>query len=62
MNKHTLFIPFKELSSDALRGVLEEFVTRDGMDYGETEISLETKIKQVVASFNFSLQFCQMKI
>lgn len=27
----------------------EEFVTRDGTDYGEVEISLKTKIAQVLA-------------
>ena len=43
-----LIIPYQELSPEALRGVIEEFVTRDGTDYGEAEISLETKIKQVL--------------
>ena len=41
-------IPYDQLSSQALNGVLEEFVTRDGTDYGEKEISLETKIFQVL--------------
>ncbi len=41
-------IPYKQLSSEALQGVIEEFVTRDGTDYGEYEISLETKISQVL--------------
>jgi len=42
-------IPYDQLSLEALQGVVEEFVTRDGTDYGETEISLETKIDQVRA-------------
>jgi len=42
-------IPYDQLSSDALHGVIEEFVTRDGTDYGEVEILLETKISQVLA-------------
>ena len=42
-------IPYDQLSPEALQGVVEEFVTRDGTDYGETEISLETKIDQVRA-------------
>lgn len=43
-----LIIPFKELSPEALRGVIEEYVTRDGTDYGEREIPLETKVQQVL--------------
>ncbi len=42
-------IPYGQLSPEALRGVIEEFVTRDGTDYGEVEISLETKISQVLS-------------
>ncbi|MCD4676308.1 MAG: YheU family protein [Desulfobacula sp.] len=41
-------IPYNQLSPEALQGVIEEFVTRDGTDYGETEASLETKISQVL--------------
>jgi len=41
-------IPYDQLSPEALNGVIEEFVTRDGTDYGEIEISLETKINQVL--------------
>jgi len=42
-------IPYDQLSPEALHGVIEEFVTRDGTDYGEVEISLETKMAQVMA-------------
>ena len=38
-----------ELSPEALRGLVEEFVTRDGTDYGAIEASVETKIAQVTA-------------
>jgi len=41
-------IPFDQLSLEALHGVIEEFVTRDGTDYGEVEIPLEIKINQVL--------------
>jgi len=41
-------IPYDQLSSEALQGVIEEFVTLDGTDYGEIEVSLETKISQVL--------------
>lgn len=43
-----IIIPFKELSPEALQGVIEDFVTRDGTDYGESEIPLETKVQQVL--------------
>ncbi len=42
-------IPYDQLSPEALHGVIEEFVTRDGTDYGETEAPLETKVAQVLA-------------
>ena len=38
-----------DLSPKALRGLLEEFVTRDGTDYGVTERSVEEKIAGVMA-------------
>lgn len=41
-------VPYDQLSPEALGGVVEEFVTRDGTDYGEMEASLETKINQVM--------------
>ena len=40
-------IPVNKLSSKALKGVIEEFISRDGTDYGAIEASLETKFKQV---------------
>ena len=41
-------VPPGELSPEALRGVVEEFVTRDGTDYGETWVPLEEKVAQVM--------------
>ena len=43
-----LKIPYDQLNPETLHGVIEEFVTRDGTDYGEVEVSLETKISQVL--------------
>ena len=40
-------IPFNRLSPEILERVLEEFVTRDGTDYGKNEVLLETKIRQI---------------
>ena len=40
-------IPYDQLSPDTLTAVIEEFVTRDGTNYGETEVPLEQKIRRV---------------
>lgn len=36
-------VPHTALSSGALIALVEEFVTRDGTDYGDQECDLETK-------------------
>jgi uncharacterized protein len=43
-----IVIPHRELSAEALRGVLESFVLREGTDYGEREVSLDQKVAQVL--------------
>ena len=43
-----MVIPHTELSAEALRGVVESFVLREGTDYGEREISLDQKVAQVL--------------
>ena len=40
-------IPQGLLSADALRGVIEAFVTREGTDYGMQDVPLTTKVAQV---------------
>ncbi|RDE22448.1 YheU family protein [Motiliproteus coralliicola] len=40
-------IPHDQLSADALQGLLEEFVTREGTDYGDVNYSLADKVDQV---------------
>jgi uncharacterized protein YheU (UPF0270 family) len=44
-----LTIPYRELSSAALRGVVESFILREGTDYGAREFSLEEKVAQVIS-------------
>ena len=41
-------IQYDQLSPEALHGVIEEFVTRDGTDYGEIEVPLETRMIQLM--------------
>lgn len=40
-------IPSERLSRDVLSAVIEEYILREGTDYGVQEASLESKIKQV---------------
>jgi len=40
-------IPWEELQPETLRSMIEEYVTRDGTDYGVAEADFETKIRQV---------------
>jgi uncharacterized protein YheU (UPF0270 family) len=42
-----MIIPHRMLSPDALRGVIEAFVTREGTDYGAQEVPLNIKVFQV---------------
>ena len=42
-----MIVPANMLSDDALRGMIEEFVTRDGTDYGEQEVSLKERVEEV---------------
>ena len=43
-----ILIPWQRLSEDALNGVIEEFITREGTDYGQTEYSLADKRGEVL--------------
>lgn len=40
-------IPFQSLATDTLASIIEEFASRDGTDYGETEFSLADKAAQI---------------
>lgn len=41
-------VPHDELSAEALRGVIESFVLREGTDYGERDVAHEAKVAQVM--------------
>jgi hypothetical protein len=41
-------VPFTQVSPEALRGLVESFVLREGTDYGEREYSLEQKVGHVM--------------
>ena len=42
-------VPYNQLKQDTLRTLVEDFITREGTDYGEVEVALETKIMQVMS-------------
>ena len=41
-------VPYERLDPETLRNVIQEFVTRDGADWGETGCTLEDKVGQVM--------------
>ncbi|HEY3447362.1 MAG TPA: YheU family protein [Myxococcales bacterium] len=43
-----MLIPHQQLSEAALRGLVRDFVTRDGTDYGTSEATLEQKVADVL--------------
>ena len=42
-------MPFTALSAQALRGLAESVVLREGTDYGERERSFEAKVEELLA-------------
>lgn len=40
-------IPWQRLSDDVLISIIEEFVSREGTEYGSQDYSLEEKVAQV---------------
>jgi hypothetical protein len=41
-------IPYDALSPEALRGVIESFVLREGTEYGDRDFTLQEKVDQVL--------------
>lgn len=42
-----MIIPYQQLAPETLDALIEEFVTREGTEYGETDVPLATKVEQV---------------
>lgn len=40
-------IPYTQLADDVLRAVIEEYITREGTDYGDREYTLDEKVEQI---------------
>lgn len=41
-------VPYDRINPDTLRKMIQEFVTRDGADWGEAGCTLEDKVEQVL--------------
>jgi uncharacterized protein YheU (UPF0270 family) len=62
-----MIIPYTELSEDTLQALIEDFVTRDGTDYGQDEVSMQEKAEhllvllksgEVLISYNEDTETC----
>ena len=62
-------IPHTKLSDEVLRAIIEEFISREGSDYGLIEYSLEEKVGhvmrqlergEVVVSFDTASETCNL--
>jgi uncharacterized protein YheU (UPF0270 family) len=42
-----MIIPYQDLATATLENLIEEFVTRDGTDYGEYELTMLDKVRTV---------------
>jgi uncharacterized protein YheU (UPF0270 family) len=40
-------IPLARVSSDILNAIVEDFIAREGTDYGSSEVGFEIKVEQV---------------
>ena len=43
-NEKAVEVPYSDLAQETLRNLAEEFVTRDGTDYGAEEKTLDQKV------------------
>lgn len=42
-----MIVPWRDIADDTLERLLEEYVSRDGTDYGEQEIPMATRVTQM---------------
>lgn len=64
-------VPYQRLSAEALQGVIEEFISREGTDYGDYDYSFNDKKNHVLRQlqqntaiilFDPSSQTCQIEL
>jgi len=47
ISNRNVVIPVSQLQEETLNNILEEFITREGTDYGDYEISLQQKVDRL---------------
>jgi uncharacterized protein YheU (UPF0270 family) len=47
ISNRNMVIPVSQLQEETLNNILEEFITREGTDYGDYEISLQQKVDRL---------------
>lgn len=45
-----MLIPIDSIEADTLRRIAEDFVSREGTDYGAVEVPFEVKVEQLLAA------------
>lgn len=43
-----MIIPHHRLSADVLQAIMEEYISREGTDYGADELSLQQKVERLL--------------
>lgn len=51
LNEDGVEVPYEDINPETLRKMIEEFVSRDGADWGEAGGSMDDKIEQVLRQF-----------
>lgn len=51
-NQPPIEISQEVLSADAIKGIIESFILREGTDYGLNEAQFETKYQQILKQLN----------
>ena len=47
-----MIIPHQSLATDTLQNLIEEFVSREGTDYGDYDLTLQDKVQSVQAKLD----------
>lgn len=64
-----MLIPYQELNAETLNALLEAYALREGTEYGEQDIGLETKVmqlkcqleaKKIVIVYDASTESCDL--
>jgi uncharacterized protein YheU (UPF0270 family) len=50
--EESMIIPPEKLEPQTLLNILEEYISREGTDYGEVELSLAEKVKKLLPQVN----------